>query len=418
MTQESLFRQVLNPVNRPNPYPIYAQLREQPVALQEDGAYVISTYKHVSTLLHDPRISSDMRKSDQGARIPAPQDGREVPEPPFLFLDPPNHDRLRRLVVNKFTPAQVEGLREQIVQTVKRHLDALDQKKQFDVVDDLAYPLPVTVICEMLGVPSEDEQRFHEWADILASALDPGQNTTEEGQKRFMEAMDQMRQYMIALLAARREHPSDDLLSELITGNTPSEYMTDQELISTAVLLLIAGHETTVNLITNGMLTLLRNPDVLERLRQDPELVVGIVEEVLRYDPPVQFRLRTTLTDIEVAGTTIPKGATIVLVLASGSRDPERFPHADRFDPEREDNQHLGFGGGIHYCVGAPLARLEAQIVLAELARRLENPRLAIDPPHYRDNAALRGPEHLLVNFDGLKETGPTTLVHEVQSSF
>ena len=159
-----------------------------------------------------------------------------------------------------------------------------------------------------------------------------------------------------------------------------------------------------MNLITNGTLTLLRHPDVLERLRHNPELVIGIVEEVLCYDSPVQFRLRTTLTDIEVADTIIPTGASVILILASGSRDPERFPHAEHFDPERQDNQHLGFGGGIHYCVGAPLARLEAQIVLAELARRLDNPRLAVDPPHYRDNAALRGPQHLIVTFDDLKD--------------
>jgi len=174
--------------------------------------------------------------------------------------------------------------------------------------------------------------------------------------------------------------------------------------VSTAVLLLIAGHETTVNLITNSMLTLLRHPEAFEQLRQNPDFVFGLVEEVLRYEPPVQFRTRTTLADIEIAGVTIPKGAPLVLLLASGSRDPRRFSNAERFEPARADNQHLGFGGGIHYCVGAPLARIEAHIALQELARRLVEPRLAVDPPSYRDNAALRGPRHLIVNFERLQD--------------
>jgi cytochrome P450 len=167
-------------------------------------------------------------------------------------------------------------------------------------------------------------------------------------------------------------------------------------------LLLIAGHETTVNLITNGMLTLLRHPDTLERLRREPDLIITLVEEVLRFEPPVQFRTRTTLTDVEVAGVTIPRGATVVLMLASGSRDPRRFPDADQFVPDRTDNTHLGFGGGIHYCVGAPLARIEAHIALGELARRLAAPRLVDDPPPYRENASLRGPRHLMVAFERL----------------
>jgi cytochrome P450 len=210
---------------------------------------------------------------------------------------------------------------------------------------------------------------------------------------------------MSSLVAARRAQPRDDLLSGLAAGNDPDGQMNEQELLSTMGLLLVAGHETTVNLVTNGMLTLLRHPEVLDRLRRDPNFVINTVEEVLRYDPPVQFRTRTTLTDVEVAGVSIPKGATVVLLLASGSRDLARFPDPERFDPDRSDNEHLGFGSGIHYCIGAPLARLEALVALSTLARRLVNPRLVADPPPYRQNASLRGPEHLLVAFDRLKET-------------
>lgn len=194
------------------------------------------------------------------------------------------------------------------------------------------------------------------------------------------------------------------MLSELVTGHGPDGQMTRMEVLSTAALLLIAGHETTVNLITNGTLTLLRNPDVLERLRDDPALAVPLVEELLRFEPPVQLLpQRTTLADIDIAGTTIPKGASVWLVLASGNRDPKRFPDPDRFDPDRKDNQHLGFGSGIHNCFGAPLARLEAQLALTALARRLDGPRLVADPPPYRQNAVLRGPRHLEVAFDGLR---------------
>ena len=401
----NLFARVLNPVNRPNPYPLYAALRETPVSLQDDGTYVVSTYQAITTLLHDPRISSDLRKSERGEGAsgrPAP--AARIRQPPFLVLDPPDHDILRRKVMRQFTPARVAGMHERVVQLVGGLLTAQRGCGQLDVVDDLAYPLPVAVICELLGVPREDEPRFHAWATTLASVLDPAQSTSEEQVRQIVQASTQLHEYLTGLVAARCARPEDDLLSGLVVGDDPEGRMDDLQLVSTMGLLLIAGHETTVNLVINGMLTLLRHPAVLERLRRDPELVVTLVEEVLRYDPPVQFRLRTTLTDIEIAGVTIPKGATVVLLLASGSRDPRRFPDADRFVPTRADNQHLGLGGGIHYCVGAPLARMEAQVALGELVRRLVAPRLVADPPPYRDNAALRGPEHLLVTFDQLTD--------------
>jgi cytochrome P450 len=360
----NLFARVLDPVNRPNPYPLYAALRETPVALQDDGTYVVSTYQAITTLLHDPRISSDERKSERGwgaggaSGRPAPEEREH--QPSFLTLDPPDHDRLRRKVMRQFTPARVAGMHERIVQLVRELLTVQRGRGQLDVVVDLAYPLPVTVICELLGVPREDEPRFHVWATTLASVLDPAQSTSEEQVRQIAQASEQMSEYLAGLVAARRARPEDDLLLGLVVGDDPEGQMNEPQLVSTMALLLIAGHETTVNLITNGMLTLLRHPDVLERLRRDPELVITLVEEVLRYDPLMQFRTRTTLTDIEIAGVTIPQGATVALLLASGSRDPLRFADADRFVPTRADNQHLGFGGGIHYCVGAPLAWIKA----------------------------------------------------------
>jgi len=209
-----------------------------------------------------------------------------------------------------------------------------------------------------------------------------------------------MNQYMAGLVERFCVEPGQDLLS----GLAAEEGLSTQEVVATGRMLLIAGHETTVNLIANGMLTLLRHPEVLERLRDEPELVVPLVEELLRYEPPVQIDPKyMTLDDVHVAEFMIPKGSRIILALAAANRDPNRFPDPDRFDPEREDNEHLGFFTGIHYCFGAGLARQEAQVALTELARRLENPRLLADPPPYRPNPTLRGPRHLPIAIDGIR---------------
>jgi cytochrome P450 len=347
-------------------------------------------------LLHDPRLSKDQRKTE------IPLSGAQRIEPrPFLFLDPPEHDRLRRLVMHQFTPARVNALHDRIVALVDELLDAHRDQSRLDVVADLAYPLPVTVICELLGVPREDESRFHAWADTLAHSIDPdpGQKTD---QAAVMAGM-QLRDYMQTLIAERRAHPTDDLLSGLAVGEDPAGRMDDANLVITMILLLIAGHETTVNLITNGALTLLRYPAELERLRDHADRAPIVIEELLRFESPVQFVTRFALVDIAIVGGTIPRGSGIRLMLAAGNRDPRRFRDPDRFEPDRPDNEHFGFGGGIHYCVGAPLARIEAQVALTALARRLVNPQLVADPPPYRPNAVLRGPSQLLVDFDQLR---------------
>jgi cytochrome P450 len=395
-TAADLFTQILEPVNRPIPYPLYARLRETPVAPLADGFFPVSRYAAVAALLHDPRMSKEQRKTD------IPLTGAQRLEPrPFLFLDPPEHDRLRRLVMHQFTPARVNAIQDRIVALVNELLDAQRDRRQIDVVDDLAYPLPVTIICELLGVPRDDETRFHAWATTLAHSLDPdpGQKTDQAALQAGLE----LRNYMQELVAERRAHPRDDLLSGLAVGDDPAGRMDDANLVITMILLLIAGHETTVNLIANGALTLLRYPAEMERLRDHPERAPIVVEEALRYEPPVQFVTRFALADIDVGDVTIPRGSGIRLMLAAANRDPERFAAPDTFDPDRPDNAHLGFSGGIHYCVGAPLARIEGQIALAALARRLVNPRLVADPPPYRPNAVLRGPRHLLVDFDRLQ---------------
>ncbi|MER5378346.1 cytochrome P450 [Streptomyces sp. NPDC002553] len=410
MTQ-SLLHQILDYSNRPDPYPIYEELRKTPVLHEEDGPYVVSTYYEIRSLLHDPRISSDARNLASTTRDPlaeSSEDEGALP-PSFLRLDPPEHDRLRRMTNRPFgpphSPHRVDGMRGELRDIVSGLIDGIKEPGRIDLVDQFSYPFPVTVICRLLGIPREDEARFHSWAETIAASLDPDPDAdpSQRG-KESHEARMQLGMYLAGLIEERRKKPGDDMLSALATAKGEDGAMTTMELLSTAALLLIAGHETTVNLVTNGMLTLLRHPDVLERLRADPRLAVPIVEELLRYEPPVQLvPQRTTVADIELHGVTIPKGASLWLVLASGNRDPRRFDDPDRFDPDRRDVQHLGLGSGIHSCFGAPLARLEAQFALAELARRLVNPRLLEDPPPYRRNAVLRGPRHLPIACDDIR---------------
>ncbi|MEU6578478.1 cytochrome P450 [Streptomyces sp. NPDC046805] len=412
MTHASLLRQITDFANRANPYPLYEELRKTPVLHEEDGGpYLISSYWDIESLLHDPRISSDaanLAAAGGGEGLSGPE-ATGLP-PSFIRQDPPEHDRLRRMANSSFGPPhkphRINDMRGELERIVTELIDAFGDAREIDVVDQFAYPFPVTVICRLLGVPREDEPRFRAWVDPIVAGLDPQSQDAAgaEAQRAAQEARTQLGMYLAGLVEERVKEPRDDMLSDLVNRHGPDGAMTMMEALSTAVLLLIAGHETTVNLITNGMLTLLRHPEYLHRLREDPSLSVKIVEELLRYEPPVQLvPQRTCIADIELRGVTIPKGSRIWLVLAAGNRDPERFPDPDRFDPDREDIQHLGFGSGIHSCFGAPLARLEAQIALSELARRLDNPRLLEDPPPYRPNAVLRGPRHLNIGIDGVR---------------
>jgi cytochrome P450 len=413
MAQASIYEQVLDPANRANPYPLYAELRKTPVARQADGTYVVSTYHEIAALLHDPRVSSDLRnRPELGGAMPTPEDGPPGLPLSFINRDPPGHDQLRGLAVRPFgpphTPGRIEGLRPWLTEIAAGLIDKLAGKNRVDIVEDFAYPLPVTAICKILGVPLEDQPRFRRWADATIDAVDPTTGTLEERLRRRAQVNAELGQYLNGLADAHASQPGDDLMSGLLTDTGGPGPMSREDLLATAVLLLVAGHETTVNLITNGMLTLLRHPDVLGRLNREPGMIVTLVEELLRYEPPVHILPnRTTLADIHIAGTTIPAASPLVLVLAAGNRDPGRFPDPDRFDPDRADNQHLGFGSGIHICFGAPLARTEAQVALPELARRLVKPRLVADPPPYRPNPVLRGPRHLQVEYDTVAPASP-----------
>jgi cytochrome P450 len=314
------------------------------------------------------------------------------------------------------TPGRIEGMRADMVGIVTSLIDRLGGQNQADLVDEVAYPLPVTVICRLLGVPLEDEPRFRVWADSIVEHIGPVGTAADQArrQRELDDAFAQLTGYVGTLADARRQNPGDDLVSALVTDDRTWEGMSRAELLANAATLLLAGHLTTVNLIGNGMLTLLRQPMMLDRLRAEPAFAVPVVEELLRYEPPVHFLSRVAADHIDIAGVTIPAGAEIRLALAAGNRDPDHVRDPDRFDPGRLNlgqagerqpqlGQHLGFGGGIHYCFGAPLARLEGQIALTELAQRLDNPRLLADPPPYRLNAILRGPRHLPIGYDGVR---------------
>ncbi|MBE7196882.1 MAG: cytochrome P450 [Parafilimonas terrae] len=412
MRDETLFAQVMDPRNRANPYPIYAKLRANPVSRQSDGSYVVSSHAALRSLIFDPRLSSQdlppSRRPPTGNPlrdwILNPIKNRVVnAHRPLIFRDPPDHDSLRAFVMNEFTIRRVRDSHAKVTRLVNDLIDRCRGRDTICLVDDVSYPLPVAVICDLLGVPEADEPRFHAWATRLATALEPDARHDEAARHATASTFDAISDYMRALLREKRRHPRDDMLSGLAArGSRDRPAMGDVDLIATAILLLVAGHETTVNLITNGMLTLLRHPDELRKLKADPERAPRLIEELLRYEPPVHFRTRKALGDIDIAGVTIPAGAPVILLFAAGSRDPARFAQPDRFDPDRGDNQHFGFGGGLHYCIGAPLARIEVEIALVALCRRLIHPELLDDPPPYRSGASLRGPKSLGLRIAGV----------------
>ncbi|PKW10615.1 Cytochrome P450 [Streptomyces sp. 1222.5] len=422
MVEETPWQQALRYANRANPYPFYEELRKQPVARQPDGTYVVSTYREIVALLHDPRVSSDPRKCPvpagaqaAGSAAPAAEPIREaLTEPNIITCDPPEHDRDRRTMMPHFAgpphaPHLISDLEPDIRRIVDGLLDDMKGKARIDAVHDFAYPLPVTVICKVLGVPLEDEPRFHHWIETALDALDFGpEAASEEIQSRQAggrQAVQEFGQFAAELLDRYAQEPGPGMLSALVNEDGPEGRMSKGVLMSNALLLIFAGHETTVNLIAHSVLTLLRHPDALEKLRRRPELIVPGVEELLRFESSVQFwHTRSAVEDIDIAGITIPKGAPIFLAYGSANRDPQRFTDPDKLDLERRNNEHLGYSQGIHFCFGAPLARLEVQVAVAEFVRRVQNPRLVQDPPPYRHNQIFRGPRHVLLDIDGIRD--------------
>jgi len=354
-----------------DPYSRYRVLREKgPYYRTRGGLLVATSHELCSAILRDPRFGHG----------PTPEPAApDEPVRSFLMMDPPDHTRLRGLVSKAFTPGMVRRLRPRIEAITAGLIDGLADEA--DLVHDFAYPLPVMVICEMLGVPPEDHERFHAWSETLARNLDPvvDPGLAERVQHDRMEFF----QYFRALIARRRERPGEDLLSGLV--QVPE--LTERELLSTCVLLLVAGHETTVNLIANGVLNLVRHGVLAEAAKRPRE----VVEEVLRFDPPVQLTARTAIADTELGGVPVPAGTMAMALVGAANRDPEAFPDPDRFDVGRTPGRHLAVGLGIHFCLGAPLARLEREVPLRALAEAVPRLELADPAPPYKPNLVLRG---------------------------
>jgi cytochrome P450 len=403
---EPLVFNPFDPAFRIDPYPTYRRLRgEDPIHETPFGALVLSRHADCLAFLRDPRSSSDNENSNEYQQAVASGEQQVSEENweasrPFLFLDPPDHTRLRGLVSKAFTPRVVEGLRPRIQEIVDELLTAIAKKGSLEVIEDLAYPLPVAVICEMLGVPAADHETFREWSRHLARSLDPVEIMSPDDVERRQATVAQFSEYFRRLIEERRAAPREDLLSALIAAEEAGDKLTSEELLSTCILLLVAGHETTVNLIGNGTLALLRHPDQLAKLQADPSLAKNMVEEVLRYDPPVQMTVRVALEDMELGEVSLSKGRQAILLLAAANRDPERFDDPETFDITRDASHHLAFGHGIHFCLGAPLARVEGEIALGELARRFEGLQLRTEAPEYKENIVLRGLAALPVGFD------------------
>ena len=398
-SSEVVFNPLL-PEFHADPYPFYRRLREEdPVHQSPLGIWVLTRYDDAVMALRDQRFGregmGELLEARLGAGSVRPANTRDM-----LFRDPPDHTRLRALVSRAFTPRVVEAMRPHIQEIVDGLLDRVEGTRGMDVIEDLAYPLPVTVICEMLGVPTADQDVFKQWSADIARSLDAailpaGSEVITRGQ----EAGDALREYFRSLIAVRRKSPQPDLLSALIAAEEQGDKLSEPELVATCALLLIAGHETTVNLIGNGVLALLRHPAELRALADDPALIQTGVEELLRFDGPVQRTGRMTTADVEIGGRQIPKGSIVAAVIGAANRDPAHFADPDRLDVARRENRHIAFGFGIHFCLGAPLARIEGQVAIGTLLRRMPALKLVSDTPEWRESSVLRGLKTLPVTF-------------------
>jgi len=369
-----------------NPYPIYARMREEePIAklMFPDGQFgwMITRYEDAVEILKDQRFVKDMTKMF-GSEY------QSIFTSNMLFSDPPDHRRLRGLVQQGFTPKLVESMREHIQQIADGLLDAVEGQDTMELIDDYAFPLPIIVISEILGVPISDRDKFRVWSNSIIGAAN-----AEEGPEVYLH-MQQFTEYLAQWFEQLRKQPGDDLISRLIVAEEAGERLSEQEIYGVVSLLIIAGHETTVNLIGNGVLSLLQHPDQLKKLRDNPELIKGAIEEMLRYNGPVEFSTsRWAGEDLEFKGHAIKRGDLVIVALDSAGRDGDQFPDPDLFDITRERSRHLAFGHGIHMCLGAPLARLEGEIAINTLLRRFPDIRLREDADEleWRPGMIVRG---------------------------
>ena len=377
-----------------HPQVFFGQLREGrgPYFVEGLNAWVTTSYEDALFVLRDPRLTKDRRKLEAARDKVLAEQALEYPH--LLLVDPPDHSRLRRLVSKAFTPKMIEQLRPRIQKITEGLLDAVEGRGHMDLIAEFAYPLPITVISELLGIPEEDRSQFRHWTQIFINI--------EEEPERQQKVIGEFFAYIRYLCEEKRVHIGQDLISELVHVEENGDQLSENELIGMIFLLIVAGHETTVNLIGNGTLALLEHPDQLQLLRNDPLLLPGAVEELLRYTSPVSLSdERFALEDIELHGKTIHRGDQVLAALISANSDPRQFEDALRLDITRKENAHLAFGKGMHFCLGAPLARLEGQTAFGALLRRLPGLRLAVDPEALRwnNNPMLRGLAELPVRF-------------------
>jgi len=391
-----------------NPYPVYHVIRtvrpvlEVPVpGFDGPGVWMLSRYADVHALLRDPRFSVERVRAplvrDNLERLPdflrqSVQGMRSM-----LVMDPPDHTRVRKLVNKAFTPRRIEALRAHIEDIVRGLLDAAVAAGGMELVHDFAEPLPAVVIAELLGVPSEDHRKFREWSSQLIAALGAA---SLEARHAAAPASQSLLEYLAQVIAARRREPRDDLISAMIQAQEERDALSDGELLATCNLLLLAGHETTTNLIGNGCLALLREPGEWRRLCEDSTRVPCAVEELLRFDGPVQVTVRVALEDVEIDAHVIPEGALVIACIGAANHDPATFDEPDRLDVGRDPNPHLSFGFATHFCMGAPLARLEAEVAFRALTTRFPRLSLVEDCPEYRANPVLRGLKRLDLALD------------------
>ena len=373
---------------RANPYELYERLRSRgPVhRMRLVNAWALTGYEDAQTVLLDSkRFSSGENKLEY------------APYRTMLDLDPPDHTRLRSLVSKAFTPRSVSALAPRVQQIVEALLNDLADKERFDLISEFAFPLPVIVIAEMLGIPAQDRDRFNVWSNDIALAVEPILSHEEIG--RVKRSSDAIVKYFENIIAERRRRPEDDLLSALLVVEEEGERLSHDELLGTLMLLLVAGNETTRSLIGNGMLALLKNPAQLQRLRDDPGLLDTAIDELLRYDSPVQFIIRVVLEDMEFNGRRLRAGQKVVILVGAANRDPAIFANPGMLDIGREEKSHLSFGRGIHYCLGSPLALLEARFAFAGLLARFPSIQL-LSEPEYRNQIVLRGVEELWIEVE------------------
>lgn len=382
-----------------DPYPAYAEIFGPPIVVAGGAAAVVTRHATCAQLL---------RHGDVSARRDASPVFRGFTSSDFSIMDPPEHTRIRRVVNRVFTARSIQLLEPWLRRRVDELLDEVDGRG-FDVIEELAYPLPLEVICQLLGVPDEHRAQVMEWSKPIAVGVDLlGGRRSREEQRAYRSTVRDFRRLLEALTDARRESPQDDLLSRLSAPDDSGDVLTRREVLNTASNLLIAGHETTVSLIGHGVVALVENPHLREGVARDLEAAQAFVEEVLRFESPIQAQLRVARTDMTLDGVEIRAGCALLLMLGAANRDPDQFPRPARFDPSRPSNRtHLAFGAGVHFCVGAPLARMEGRLALSAIASRAVNPRLRAGGLTYAPRLMLRTPDQLLLDTDTMHPASP-----------